>query len=114
MICCYQVTKIFRSGHDCSSTSSARTPCYFRLVIREVSINAVLTLPLSSVLFGFLISAGPRDGSSRTLSRPLVLSLLVDAGCCVGITASCRKDVGDTGVAELEEPVERPGTTIGT
>ena len=44
----------------------------------------------------------------------LVLSLLVDAGCCVGTTASCGKDVGDGGVAELEDPVHEPGTTIGT
>ena len=26
----------------------------------------------------------------------------------------CGKDVGDLGVAEIEEPVDRPGTTIGT
>ena len=26
VICGYQVTKIFRSGHDCTSTSSARSP----------------------------------------------------------------------------------------
>ena len=64
--------------------------------------------------FGLSVSTGQRDGSPRTLSMPLVLSLLVDAGCCVGITASCDKDVGDVGAAELEEPVDRPGTTIGT
>ena len=55
-----------------------------------------------------------RDGCPRALSMPFVLSLLVDAGCCVGIKASCGKAVGDVGVAELEEPVDRPGTTIGT
>ena len=44
----------------------------------------------------------------------LVLSLLVDAGCCVGTAASCGNDVGDVAVAELEEPVDEPGTTIGT
>ena len=64
--------------------------------------------------FKFVLHFLTRDGSPRTLSMPLVLSLLVDAGCCVGITASCDKDVGDAGVAELEEPVDRPGTTIGT
>ena len=32
----------------------------------------------------------------------------------MGITASCGKDVGDANVAELEEPVDGPGTTIGT
>ena len=35
-------------------------------------------------------------------------------GCCVGSTASFDKDVGDVGVAELEEPVDRPRTTIST
>ena len=45
----------------------------------------------------------------------LELSLLVDAGCYVGTTASCNTDdVGDVGVAELEELVNEPGTTIGT
>ena len=43
-----------------------------------------------------------------------IKSLLVDAGCCVRITASCGKDVGYVGEAELEVPVDRPGTTIGT
>ena len=49
---------------------------------------------------------------SPTLS--LILSLLVDAGCCVGITASCGTDVGDVGVAEFQEPVDKPRTTNGT
>ena len=44
----------------------------------------------------------------------LELSLLVDAGCNVGTAASCNTDVGDVGVAELEERVGKPGTTIGT
>ena len=50
VICSYQVTKIFRSGHACTSTSSARSNCYFRLqadiavwVSRKVSVNTVLT-----------------------------------------------------------------------
>ena len=29
VICGYQITKIFRFGHDCTSTSSARSPCHF-------------------------------------------------------------------------------------
>ena len=43
-----QVTRIFRSGHDSTSRSSARKPCYFRLqaditirILREVSIDTV-------------------------------------------------------------------------
>ena len=43
-----------------------------------------------------------------------MLSLLVDAGCCAGITASCGIDVGDAGEDELEELVDRPGATNGT
>ena len=44
----------------------------------------------------------------------LVLSFLVDAGCNVGTTASCNTDVGDLGVAELEELVDKPRTMLGT
>ena len=42
---------------------------------------------------------------------PLVLSLLVDAGCNEETTASCNTGVGDVGVAELEGLVDKPGTT---
>ena len=49
VIRCYQVTEIFRSGHDCTSTSSARRNCYFRhqadiavWVFREVRVDTVL------------------------------------------------------------------------
>ena len=41
--------RMFRFGHDCTSTSSAKSPCYFRLqadfavwVFREVTVNTVL------------------------------------------------------------------------
>ena len=50
VIRCDQVTKMFRSGHDCTNTSSARSPYYFRLqaditiwVLREVSADTMLT-----------------------------------------------------------------------
>ena len=59
---------------------------------------------LSPFFFVFPIVAGSRDG------LPLELSLLVDAGYSV----SCNTDVGDVSVAELEGPVDKPGTTIGT
>ena len=39
---------------------------------------------------------------------PLVLSLLVDAGC----SAFCNTDVGDVGVAELQELVDKPRATF--
>ena len=71
------------------------------------------TVPLS-FLFRLWFSSGSRYGSLRTLSLLLVLSLLVAAGCCVRATASCSNDVGDVRAAEPEEPVDKPGTTIGT
>ena len=46
MIHSYSITKILRFGHDCTSTSSARSPCHLRLqadiavwVFREVSVD---------------------------------------------------------------------------
>ena len=67
---------------------------------------------LSPFLFVFAVSVGFDDGSPHAWL--LVISLRVDAGRHVEITASCGGDAGDVGVAELEEPVDRPGTTIGT
>ena len=72
----------------------------------------VASAPSLSFLFGFSVSAGPHDESPRTSS--LILSLLIDAECCVGVTASCDEDVRDVGEGELEELVDRPGTTIVT
>ena len=62
-------------------------------------------------VYVFGVSAGSCDGCLRTVL--LVLSLLVISGN-VGIIASCGTDVGDVGVAELEEPVDKPRTTIST
>ena len=59
-------------------------------------------------IFIFSVSAGSCDGLLHTVL--LELSLLVDAGC----SASCDEDVDDVGEDELEELVDRPGTTIGT
>ena len=48
MIRGYQVTRMFRSGHDCTSTSSARSHRYFLQadiaiwVLREVRVDTVL------------------------------------------------------------------------
>ena len=41
-----------------------------------------------------------------------VLSLLVNAGCNVRTTASCDTDVGDVGVAVLDELVDKPGQRV--
>ena len=53
---------------------------------------------LSSTRFSlnlFSHSGRPCDVSPRTSS--LILSLLVDAGCSVGVAASCDDDVWDVG-----------------
>ena len=55
----------------------------------------------------FPIFAGSCDGLLHTVA--LELSLLVDAEC----SASCNTDDGDAGVDELQELLEKPGTTIG-
>ena len=60
----------------------------------------------------FSVSAGSGNGSSH--ARLLILSLAVDAGRNVGIAASYGSEAGDVGVAELEEPVDKPRTTTGT
>ena len=56
----------------------------------------------------FSVSVGSSDRSLRAWL--LVLSLRVVAGRNVETTKSC----GNGAVVELEEPVDRPGTTIGT
>ena len=50
LICSNQISEMFRSGHDCTSTSSARNPRYFRLqadvaiwVLRKVRVDTMLT-----------------------------------------------------------------------
>ena len=61
------------------------------------------------IFIGFWV--GICNGSSRACL--LVLSLRVVAGRKVETTESCGDDAGDVGVDELEEPVDKPGTTIG-
>ena len=78
VIRCDQVTNIFRSGHDCTSTSSARNPRYFRLqadiaswVLRKVRVDTMLTPEPSST------SARDSIGYSR---EDLEVSLSSSAG----------------------------------
>ena len=167
VICCYQVTKVFRSRHDCTSAFSARSPCNLVSqadiaisVLREVSKNAgAYPIPLllaalktidekeleasrcsgtlsstrpclnsycdsgrscdkfpctstfSSFLHGFSVSSGSCD--SFPCGSSLILSLLVAAGCSRWVTVSCDEDV-EVGEDEVEEVVDRPGTTKGT
>ena len=67
---------------------------------------------VSPFLFMFSVSVGSGNRCPRTVL--LVLSLRVDSGRTIGITESCGNDAGDVRVVELEEPVDKPGTTIGT
>ena len=60
----------------------------------------------------FSVSADPLDGFLRDSS--LTISLLSVAGFSVQTTVSCDEDVEEAGEDEVEEPVERPGTTNGT
>ena len=70
---------------------------------------------LSSVRFS--VNSCKRSGRSCNGSpstSSLTLSLRIDAGRDVDFTESCGDDVGDVDVDELEEPLAKPGTTIGT
>ena len=58
------------------------------------------------------VSADPCDGFLYDSS--LIISLLSVAGFSVLPTVSCDEDVEETGEDEVEELVDRPGTTNGT
>ena len=60
----------------------------------------------------FSISADPSDGFHRDSS--LRISLLSIAVLSVLPTVSCDEDVEETGEDEVEELVDRPGTTKST
>ena len=60
----------------------------------------------------FSVSAGSCNGFTR--NSALILSLLVAAGFSVPITESCDEDVEEVGEDEVEELVDRLGTTNGT
>ena len=70
------------------------------------------TVSLSSFLCVFSVSVGSGDRSPRAWL--LVLSLRVVAGRNEETIESCGNDAGDVCVVELEEPIDKPKTTIGT
>ena len=156
----YEITKNFRSGHDCTGASSARSPCHFGFqadlaisVLREVNKDAVLTPnPVPLLLATPLVSHGknleasrysgnlsstrfslnspshsgrPREESPRASSlSSFLFGFSVPAGPCdefppiphsyYHFLLMRDEDVGDVGEEELEELVDRPGTTKGT
>ena len=175
MVCCYQVTELFRSRHDCTSEFSARSSCYFGSqadvaisVLREVNLYIfiyILCLPDTTFPRG-----SEADSQKKSQVRPCILerfhpqdssyiflTILADhatvfpvlfhclhfyldlgfllvhatdlsvlfrchayshflflAGCCVGTMGSCGTNVGEVSEDEVEELVDRPGTTKGT
>ena len=179
MVCCYQVTELFRSRHDCTSEFSARSSCYFGSqadvaisVLREVNLYIYIYIYIyivlarynfSSRLWSWLTkeiagaslysgtlsstrffvyfsnhSGRSRNGfppysfivfifiwiwdfcwSTRRISpysfdATRILTSLSLAGCCVGTMGSCGTNVGEVSEDEVEELVDRPGTTKGT
>ena len=81
------------------------SPYILLTILADQATGFHRTFSLSPCFNCFSISAGSCDGLTHTVL--LELSLLVDAGCNVGTTAFCNTDVGDVGVAELEELVDK-------
>ena len=71
-------------------------------------------MPNSRELSVFMTFGSGRSRDRSPNARLLVLSLRVVAGRNAETSESCGKDAGDVCVVELEEPVDKPGTTIGT
>ena len=63
----------------------------FWQIMRRVSSYFLVVI----ILFGFSVTACPSYEFLRTSS--IILSLLVDARCSVGVTVSCDEDVGEVG-----------------
>ena len=66
----------------------------------------------SSFFFG--VSFGSGNWSSSAQRRLLLLRVFAGAGVESSRIESCDTDFQDVVVAELEDPVDKPGTTIGT
>ena len=80
----------------------------FWQIMRQVSSHFLVVV----TFLCFSVSAGPCGRSPCTSS--LIVSLLLNSGCSVGVTVSCGGDAGEVGEDELEELVDGPGTTNGT
>ena len=101
VISSYQVTKIFRSGHDCTSTSSARGPCYFRLqaditisVLRKVRMCIVLTRTGFHVCSRLHGRSMRRTGSASGLSEAFLKYFhRPNSPCCSQSSNSCEKSL---------------------
>ena len=79
--------------------------------IKQWVFPYVLVVSISILIFRFLVVHAT---GLPILCFSYSLSLRVGAGRNVRLAASCDNDVGDVCVAELEEPVDKAGTTIGT
>ena len=77
----------------CSGTlSSTRFPLNSSIHSGRSCDKFPRTSTFHHVLYGFSISASPRDEFLRSTSS--LILFLVDAGCSVGVTASCDEDAG--------------------
>ena len=93
---CLLCTTFARHSEGNSWAELEASRCSGTLSSTRLSLNEFpRTCSLSSILFSFSVSAGPCDEFPRTSS--IKLSLLVDAGCSVGVTVSCYEDVGEVG-----------------
>ena len=96
----------------CSGTHSSTNPC-----MDSVDNPAHLATHHSAIIrrhvfFGFSISVDSCHEFPRADESPLAFSLLLVARISVSVTVSCEEDVGE--VDEVEELVDKPGTTNGT
>ena len=86
---------------------------FWNIIIYRRSRNGVAPY-FFVVIFIWFFRSLLVHATSLPRTSSLTLSFLVDAGCCVGVAASFDEDVRDVGGDELEELVDRPGTTNGT
>ena len=74
---------------------------------QRVSLCSFIVLIFSGFRFLLVLA-------TSFLVLPHSYSLLGVAGCSVGVMVSCDEDVGEVGEDEVEELVDRQGTTNGT
>ena len=80
----------------------------FQQVTQRVSPCSIV------VPFFFLVSFGSGKWSSSAQRRLLLLRVFAGAGAESSRIESCDTDVEDVLVVELEDPVDKPGTTRST
>ena len=123
--CCAHPVQLFSAALKLTHEKSSRVrPCVLELFRPQVFLLILLTIlayhatglsvptrcPHVYQCFRFLLVLA----TGLTRADLLVLSPRVVAGRNTETTESCGHDVGDVGVVGPKEPVDKPGTTIGT